>query len=62
MGLPMWLRVVTMATEGRGVTTDVGMLGVAAFSTRGRVLLGMIGVPVTIVWGQRGAQNRGVSC
>ena len=53
VGLGMWLRVVTMATEGRGVTTEVGMLGVAAFSTRGRDLLGMTGVPVTVVCGQR---------
>lgn len=45
-GLEVWLMAVTV--EGSCTTTEAGMVGVAAFSTRGRVLVVMTGVTVSI--------------
>lgn len=49
LGLEAWLMAATMATvAGRCATTEEGMLGVAAFSTTGRVLVEMTGVTVSV--------------
>lgn len=43
------LMAVTMATVGRCVAMEAGMVEVAAFSTRGSVLV-MTGVTVRVFW------------
>ena len=48
LALGVLLMAVTLATEGRGVTAEAGMVAVAAFSTRGRVLVAMTGVIVIV--------------
>lgn len=51
LALGVLLMAVTLATEGRGVTVKAGMVAVAAFSTRGRVLVAMTGVIVIVFCG-----------
>lgn len=48
LALGVLLMAVTLVTEGRGVTAEAGMVAVAAFSTRGRVLVAMTGVIVIV--------------
>ncbi len=47
-GLGGLLMAVTMATVGRCVAMEAGMVEVAAFSTRGRVFAVMTGVTVRV--------------
>ncbi len=47
-GLGGLLMAVTMATVGRCVAMEAGMVEVAAFSTRGRVFAVMTGITVRV--------------
>ena len=62
-GLGGLLMAVTMATVGRGVAMEAGMVEVAAFSTRGRVFVVRTGVTVSVFYSARkrnSRNNRGV--
>lgn len=52
-GLGGLLMAVTMATVGRCVAMEAGMVEVAAFSTRGRVFAVMTGVMVRVFYLRR---------